>query len=153
MQCCLQCVERIVKFINETAYIQIALRGKNFCSAAKDGFDIVWGNGMRYLIVAGVGGIIMFIGRILIATGTMLAFYALISFVPSIKEGIMEPIYLLVIVFIIGFAIGTLFIAIYGIAIDTILACFIVDEMNQQGKGQKKALHGPEELYELMPEE
>ncbi len=36
--CCLACVERIVQFINKTAYIQIAIRGKNFCMAAKDGF-------------------------------------------------------------------------------------------------------------------
>lgn len=81
VQCCLQCVERIVQFINETAYIQIAIRGKNFCYAAKDGFDIVWSNGMRYLIVAGVGGIMMFIGRVSIAVGTTAAFYALITFV------------------------------------------------------------------------
>lgn len=97
LRCCLACVERIVQFINETAYIQIALRGKNFCMAAKDGFEIVWSNGMRYLIVAGVGGIMMFIGRLLIATGTTALFYCLISFVPSIKRGIIEPLYLLVV--------------------------------------------------------
>lgn len=55
LRCCLACVERIVQFLNKTAYIQIAIRGKNFCMAAKDGFEIVWGNGIRYLIVAGVG--------------------------------------------------------------------------------------------------
>lgn len=38
LRCFLECVERIVQFINKTAYIQIALRGKNFCNAAKDGF-------------------------------------------------------------------------------------------------------------------
>ena len=97
LRCCLACVERIVQFINETAYIQIALRGKNFCMAAKDGFEIVWSNGMRYLVVAGVGGIMMFIGRIVIAAGTTAAFYAMISFVPSIRETIIEPIYLLVV--------------------------------------------------------
>lgn len=98
LRCCLQCVERIVQFINETAYIQIALRGKNFCYAAKDGFDIVWSNGMRYLVVAGVGAIIMFIGRITIAAGTTGVFYALITFVASIKANILEPIYLLVVI-------------------------------------------------------
>lgn len=36
--CCLACIECIVKFINTQAYIQIALRGRNFCYAAKDGF-------------------------------------------------------------------------------------------------------------------
>jgi len=38
MRCFLACIERIVQFLNKTAYIQIAIRGKNFCMAAKDGF-------------------------------------------------------------------------------------------------------------------
>jgi hypothetical protein len=111
--------------------------------AAKDGFEIVLNNGIRYLVVAGIGKLMMFIGRILIAVATTLAFYCLITFVISIKENIMEPLYLLVIIFLISFGIGALFIYIYSIAIDTILACFIVDEMNQSAKGGKAALYGP----------
>jgi len=81
----LACVECIVKFINTQAYIQIALRGKNFCSAAKDGFEIAWSNAIRYTIVGGVGAIIMFLGKLIIAAMTALAFYALITFVSSIR--------------------------------------------------------------------
>lgn len=55
LRCCLACVERIVTFINKNAYIQIALTGKNFCMAAKDGFETVWSNPLRYAIVGGVG--------------------------------------------------------------------------------------------------
>ena len=97
LRCCLACVERIVQFLNKTAYIQIAIRGKNFCMAAKDGFEIVWSNGMRYLIVAGVGEIMMFLGKLMIAAGTTALFYVLITFVPSIKASIVEPIYMLLV--------------------------------------------------------
>jgi hypothetical protein len=41
------------------------------------------------MVVAGIGKLMMFIGRILIAVGTTLAFYCLITFVPSIKENIL----------------------------------------------------------------
>lgn len=99
LRCCLACVERIVQFINKTAYIQIALRGKNFCNAAKDGFEIVWSNPLRYTIVAGVGEIIMFLGKLMIAAGTTIIFYCIITYVSSIKENIMEPIYLLIVPF------------------------------------------------------
>lgn len=105
------------------------------------------------MVVAGVGKLMMFIGRILIAVGTTLAFYCLITFVPSIKSGIIEPLYLLLIVFIIAFAVGALFMAIYSLAVDTILACFIVDEMNQTAKGGKAALYGPSELNALLPQD
>lgn len=42
--------------------------------------------------------------------------------------------------------------SVYSLAVDTILACFIVDEMNQAAKGSK-ALYGPSELNELLPSE
>lgn len=99
MRCCLQCVERIVQFINKTAYIQIALRGKNFCNAAKDGFEIVWANPLRYTVVAGVGEVIMFLGKLMIAAGTTVIFYCMLTYVSSIKENVMEPIYLLIVPF------------------------------------------------------
>ena len=33
-RCCLDCFHRFVKFINENAYIQVALTGENFCTSA-----------------------------------------------------------------------------------------------------------------------
>jgi len=33
----------------------MALRGKGFCASAKDGFELVWSNPIRYAIVGGVG--------------------------------------------------------------------------------------------------
>ena len=97
LRCCLACVERIVQFINKTAYIQMALTGKNFCMAAKDGFEIVWSNGIRYMIVGGVGEIIMFIGKLLIASGTAFVFYILVTFITELKQNIIEPLFLMLV--------------------------------------------------------
>jgi hypothetical protein len=69
--------------------------------AAWDGFQAVLNNGVRYLVVAGVGKLMMFIGRILIAVGTTAAFYCLITFVTSIKSNIIEPLYLLAVLIFI----------------------------------------------------
>ena len=87
-----------MQFINKTAYIQIAIRGKSFCSAAFDGFDIVWSNAMRYAIVGGVGEIIMFLGKLMISISTTLAFYCLVTYVPSIAQTMLEPILLLIVI-------------------------------------------------------
>lgn len=150
LRCCLACVERIVQFINKQAYIQIALRGKNFCMAAKDGFEIAWCNPVRFAIVNGVGEIIMLLGKLMIAGATTFSFYALITFNSSIQPNVLKPIYLLILVFIIAYAVGMLFMSVYSIAMDTILQCFIVDESNQKEKGGKTALYAPEELQELI---
>ena len=93
IQCCLACVECIVKFINTQAYIQIALRGRNFCYAAKDGFELVWSNPIRFAIVGGIGTVIMFLGKLIIASATAFAFYVLITYVKSIRDGYLEPLW------------------------------------------------------------
>ena len=80
VQCYLACLERVVAFLNKNAYIQIALRGKNFCMASKDGFEIVWSNPLRFGIVAGVGSIIMFIGKLLIASATTAVMWAIFTY-------------------------------------------------------------------------
>lgn len=96
MRCCLACVERIVQFINKNAYIQIALSGKNFCMAAKDGFELVWSNPLRYAIVGGIGSIIMFLGKIMIAAGTTAAMYAYLTYGPNTVMG--KLLFLMVII-------------------------------------------------------
>jgi choline transporter-like protein 2/4/5 len=48
------------------------------------------------------------------------------------------------IVFIIAYAVATLFMAVYSVAMDTLLACFIIDENNQKAKGGKAPLYAPE---------
>lgn len=91
IQCCLACVECIVKFINTQAYIQIALRGRNFCYAAKDGFELVWSNPLRYSIVGGIGNIIMLLGKVAIASLTAFLFYLFITYIESVRQNYTEP--------------------------------------------------------------
>jgi solute carrier family 44 (choline transporter-like protein), member 2/4/5 len=75
--------------LNKTAYIQIALRGKNFCMAAFDGFSAIASNLLRYGAVAGVGTILMFITQLLIASAATGLFYILITYNTTIKNNIL----------------------------------------------------------------
>lgn len=38
IRCCLDCFHRFIKFLNENAYIQVALTGENFCTSAMMAF-------------------------------------------------------------------------------------------------------------------
>jgi len=52
---------------------------------------------------------------------------------------------MLVIVGIIAFAVSMVFMSIYSLAMDTLLACFIVDETNNKADGGKgQAMYAPE---------
>ena len=41
IECCLACCNKIMEFINKHAYIQIALKGDSFCTAAWEGFGLI----------------------------------------------------------------------------------------------------------------
>merc|ERR1712224_297680 len=38
ISCCLACFDRLIKFLNEQAFVRIALTGENFCPACKSAF-------------------------------------------------------------------------------------------------------------------
>ena len=125
--------------------------------AAKDGFEIVWSNGLRYAVVGGIGEIVIFLGKLLIAIATTGLFYVIITFIPSIKANILEPLFLLLVnlflfqlVFVIAYLVALIFMSVYSVAMDALLACFIVDELNQKARGGKAPVYAPEELAALM---
>ena len=155
VQCCLACLERIVKFLNKNAYIQIALRGRNFCMASKDGFELVWSNPLRFGVVGGIGSVIMFIGKLLISAGTTALHVGGVHVQRVDLDGINDPSFvgkhaMTQVVFVFSFVVASVFMSVYELAMDTLLVCFIVDETNQKDEGKATAKHAPEELLALM---
>lgn len=79
IRCCLDCCHRFVKFLNENAYIQVALTGENFCQSAMAGFVLALKHSSSFVITNGIGSMIGFIGKITIATGNTFIGYLLIT--------------------------------------------------------------------------
>ena len=145
MRCCLECFKRCVECISRNAYIQMAIRGKGFCASSYDAVAMILTNPARYTITTGLGEILMFITKLLVAGLTTFIFYLVITFVTDVKQNIQEPIYLLILVFIIGFTIAVIFMGVFSVSMETLLACFIFDE-----QGNDKMKYGPAELVDLM---
>lgn len=95
--------------------------------ASIDGVTAILSNPARYSIVSGVGSIMMFITEILIAAGATVLFWILITFKESIRNNMMEPIFMLVVVAIGSLFIAKVFMSVYSVSMDTVLACFIAD--------------------------
>lgn len=73
-------------------------------------------NPVRYAIVEGVGEILMFLGKLIIGGLTTFLFYLLITFVQSIHANVQEPIYLLILVFIVAYGIACIFMTIFSLS-------------------------------------
>lgn len=116
--------------------------------ASKDGFEIIWSNPLRFAVVGGVGSIIMFIGKLLIASATTAIMWAVFNY--SGWGTLISPLLPLLVVFVYSWVISMLFMSVYELAMDTLLVCFIVDETNQKEEGKNNPKYAPEELVSLL---
>eukprot|EP00931_Biecheleriopsis_adriatica_P048416 TRINITY_DN2796_c0_g2_i1.p1 TRINITY_DN2796_c0_g2~~TRINITY_DN2796_c0_g2_i1.p1 ORF type:complete len:990 (+),score=201.47 TRINITY_DN2796_c0_g2_i1:73-3042(+) len=129
-QCCIWCLEKCVKFLNKNAYIQIALKGTNFCTSAKNAFYLILRNIVRIGTVAILGSAIQYVGIAFIMGGTAVVGYFLFA---AMHPG--EPPVIPVIVYVVvGYVVAKLFTAIFDLAVSTTLQCFICCEEMELGE-------------------
>jgi len=145
LQCYMACFERFVKFLNKNAYIQIALTGKNFCMSAKEAFFLILRNPLRFGVVNGIGAIFIFFGKIFVASVTALIGFLVITKVDTFSDELYSPFIPTFVMFVFAYAIGAIFMTVYGLASDAILACFVVDEELSKRRNAP-ARHCPESL-------
>ena len=148
--CLISCFERFVKFINKTAYIHIALTGKNFCASARDGFFLLLRNPFKFGLVHGLSEIFMFMGKMLVTVGTAILCYFILIYLEYYEENLYSPFSPIILILFIAFGISLMFMGIYGLGADTIVQCFLVDQEIQEKVNGGAAQFCPEELREFF---
>jgi choline transporter-like protein 2/4/5 len=149
LQCYMACFERFVKFLNKNAYIQMALSGKNFCASAKDAFFLILRNPLRFGVVGGIGSIFVLFGKVFVASITSLIGFLVITKWDRFSDELYSPFIPTFIMFVFAYAIGAVFMTVYGLASDAILACFVVDEELSKQKNAPPR-HCPESLKSFL---
>jgi choline transporter-like protein 2/4/5 len=128
IQCCLWCVEKCMKFINKNAYIQTAIFGHSFCKAARCAFFLILRNIVRIAALGLVSGFVLLLGKVIITTGaTILCYIALDA--SGFADDELNYLWLpLVFTAFIAFYVAQMFNEVWGMAMSTILQCFVADE-------------------------
>lgn len=134
-QCYMRCFERFIKFLNKNAYIMIAIKGKNFCASAKDAFFLILRNPCRFGVTASIGNIFVVFGKLLVAGSATFIGYLIITKADSYKDKIYSPIFPTIIMFAGTWLMASVFLNIYDLACDAILASFVVSEEVHKKKG------------------
>ena len=142
MICCLRCfiwcLDTCVKFITKNAYIQIALTGRNFCSAAWLTFCLIVRNAARFTIIAGIGAILIFVGKALIIVSSGWIAY-LIIMNSKLRDQLFSPVFPIIIVVVIAYILASIFLSVYSFSATAILHCYLADE-EVGGNRQPKSL-------------
>ena len=147
-QCCLGCCAKFMEFINKHAFIQIALKGDSFCTAAWEGFGLVIRNLGRFSVLALLGGVLSLFGTILITVASAVIGYFIITYVPYFKVEVNSFVLPVIAFGMIGFILGYITMSIFSVSGDALIHSFLLDE--EINKGQPKAFP---ELQKFMSEE
>ncbi|XP_034186152.2 choline transporter-like protein 1 isoform X2 [Osmia lignaria lignaria] len=150
-QCCFWCFECALKFLTRNAYIETAIYGCNFCVGGKKAFQALSSNILRVAAINSVGDFVLFLGKVLVVTLTVVSGIYLIQ-----KEGLHYPWVPIALAGVFAFLVAHCFISIYEMIIDTIFLCFCEDCEKNDGisrpyfmsrglmefvENSKKALH------------
>ena len=147
-QCCLGCCAKCMEYINKHAYIQIALKGDNFCTAAFEGFGLVIRNLGRFAMLGMFSGILSIFGTIFISISSAVIGYFVITKVDYFSVEVNSVVLPVIAFGVVGFILGYISMSIFSVSGDALIHSFLLDE--EINKGQPKAFP---ELQKFMSDE
>ncbi|XP_017760049.1 PREDICTED: choline transporter-like protein 1 isoform X2 [Eufriesea mexicana] len=121
--CCFWCFECALKYLTRNAYIETAIYGCNFCTGGRKAFQALSSNILRVVAINSVGDFVLFLGKVLVVTLTVVSGIYLIQK----KEGLHYPWVPIALAGLFAFLVAHCFISIYEMIIDTIFLCFCED--------------------------
>lgn len=131
--CCLACLDKFLQFFNKHVYIEMALKGTNYCTSASAGSKVVARNLLRFGVLHGLGEIIMNFVVIFIAlVGTYCAYIGIRIFSPQTQD-MHGTAAVLLVVALVMLCISKLFAHIWEVSSDSILHCHCIDECLEGG--------------------
>ena len=124
INCCLDCFDRFVRYLNRNAYIYMAISSESFCPSALHSFLLILKNAAKFAFVEGLSDAFMFIAKIFIAISTTVIGYYLI---PLMTQIAVDPVLPTFVIFFFAYFVACKFISIFDTSANTILQCYLFD--------------------------
>lgn len=121
VRCILSCIEDIVEFINKYSFVQVALYGKPFCTAAKDTWEMIKNRGFEVIVNDNIIGTALGFGTLIGAAISVLSCFAVMKVAGLASEGVPFVGSL-----VVSFIIGLFFFNIISTSIDSGVATAFV---------------------------
>jgi len=126
LQCYMACVESCMKYITKNAYILHTIEGGGFCANGVNVITLLMENMSLMSLMSVVSGGVCFIGKLFVCLFTTAVGYVLLDM--DVQAGNIATWYLpLLIIFILSWVIGTIFMDVYDMIMDSLTVCYIRD--------------------------
>merc|ERR550519_283297 len=139
-KCCLWCLEKFMRFLNKNAYIMCAVKSTNFCSSARDAFNLLMRNMVRVVVLDKVCDFLLFLGKMVIVLLTGAVSYMVFAgHIPEFgKIPALNYFFTPIVFIVIGtYLIASAFFGVYAMAVDTLFLCFLEDLERNDGTAER----------------
>ncbi|XP_071836261.1 choline transporter-like protein 1 [Apostichopus japonicus] len=123
LQCCMWLFEKILRFINRNAYIEIAIYGHSFCKSAQRAFTVIVSNALRVAAINSVGDFLLFLGKLAVTASVVVI---ALEFFQNNPEVNFYPV-LVALAAVFAFVVSHTCLSVYEMVIDTLFICFCED--------------------------
>ena len=139
MQCCLWCLEKILRYINRQIYVMVAIYGYDFFTSACKVIRLLVANIEKVIVKDRVVTFLLFLGKICIVGLVGVVSYLIfgnylrdngIFIFPQPLNYFFIPIMLLM---FIAYIVASAFTSVFHMAVDTIFICFFDDLHRNNG--------------------
>jgi choline transporter-like protein 2/4/5 len=142
MQCCFWLLEKVFRYINRQAYIEIAIYGYDFCTGACKAIKLMLRNILTTAVKDRIVAFLLFLGKIVIVS--VIGILAYLGFGPYQDQGRVlwsDPLnyYLLpvIILILVAYFIASGFLSVFHMAVDTIFICALEDYERNDGSAER----------------
>ena len=153
MQCCFYLLEKVFRYINCHAYIEIAIYGYDFCTGACKAVKLILRNIITTAVKDRIVGLLLFMGKLMIVG--IITFIAYLGFAQYEEQGrviwqreLNYYLIPLIILMILAYLIASGFMAVYHMGVDTIFICALEDQ--ERNNGFDKPYYMSKKLQKLM---
>lgn len=135
--CCLWCFEKCVKYICRQAYVIVIMDSKSFCAAAFNVFGLLTTNTAQMGLVAMISTYVMVLGKVVIDLACVAVSYLWLSQDPTYTDDtkatyVSNAVFPVVICALVAHFVGSVFLTVYDMAIETILIAYLKDKKNNE---------------------
>jgi hypothetical protein len=137
LQCCFRCIEKILKMLTKNAYVEIAVYGYSFCTAARMAVQLIAANAVRMVVLNKVSNFLIFIGKLAIVFITTLGGLGLMVYLEKEDEVFANYAVPLIFIIIFSYITASAFLSTFSMAITTIFLSFCEDSQRNDGSRER----------------
>lgn len=105
-----------MRFLNDGAYVQMAITGQGYCASVSRAFELIMNNAIRVGITDGISIFFTIIGILAVTASVAVGSYFAVTYIPYYQSRISSPFPVVFMSGMIGLTASTLYLAMIDIS-------------------------------------